>query len=203
MTSFKLENSEDKSTATGTVFNFSSDGKYCAFNDRNENLYLVSLNNISKNNLPLKPILFATEENDFGSKAHSFLHYNGSNTLAIGNTLSGYVYSWKLDSFPDLKKHVVYYDNNNRIEMRWSNIERFAYTFSNNRIHFGNVSKELKQIKVKIESEVIDIFTNQDSSQLVVLSKNELFTVKMKYYLWDLIPLRTYSYPLIKRQHQF
>jgi hypothetical protein len=199
---YKLENSTGYGSTVRSDFEFTANGSYCCFKDRNENLYLVKMEDISNNNVPFKPIIVNEVGGGMltglqGSEVSSAIKLNKSNELAIANTLSGYVYAWKVGSLPDLKKSIVYYDDANQVEVRWSNTEDIVYTISNNRIHFGNVFDKLKQINVEIEAPIQDITTDRDSTFLFICSRNELSAVERKLYLWNWIPIRSYKWPTI------
>jgi hypothetical protein len=179
---------------TGSLFFFSKEGRYCSFTDKYRNLYVVEIKNISNNNLPLKPILLTDDANfDF---SFPMTHFSPESFALIATSTSGYVYYRMIDAAAPLKQ-IAYYGNAD-ININWARDGR-VYTFSNNKVHYGFPSDELKLVDVALATQIVDIFNSDDASKLFIVSKNELCFVRRELYLWNVIPIKVYVWPEIVR----
>lgn len=186
---FNIDVPQKQGVNSNTSFQFSSDGKFCSFFDRTNELLFIPLSDI-RTKSPFKPF-------HIGGEGFKKLKLNSSCRYLLGYNVSGDIYAWAVGASPDSSKCLVHYINDYDINTYWCKSDEFIYSFANDRLHYGNISHELNQLNVKIGSSIKDIAISIDGSKLIVLSEDEIFTVERKEYLLGIVPIKDEVWPEI------
>lgn len=198
---FILDNAIDQSTYHGTEFHYDHECDYVSFKDKNRNLYLVNLDSIVSKNGQFKEIVdnnkYFNKEFTFCRKSDSRIKFSPDNQWIAMNDVAGNVYTWIKESKPNLDEPLVYYDDRNDIDFKWSKTNNFLYTYSNNRLHYGVASEDLNEINLNIKAMIVDVFTIRSGTGLLILTNKGFIVIEEELYLWEILPINTRKFPLL------